>query len=224
MSRYIRPLKTDFNQATKNFLHIIIQQSYKDNPKDFIRTDDYEAELLLNTPTIKIYFSPASIQGAGILDFFGFRKTRKTIQRDGTYIVAVRGTKPTDFGDLEADASIPLNDLIGTDRFQADLRIINDFRKFNTGGIWIGVGHSLGGAIIDQLLKLRIIRWGYSYNPAIQPEDSGANLNHYRIYAKGDLLYQNLAGSEDAKEVRDIDNGALGSHKLDVFVVVSNNL
>jgi hypothetical protein len=54
---------------------------------------------------------------------------------------------------------------------------------------YYAVGHSLGGAIMDSLIKKGLIKEGVSYNPAVQPQDFRSILPNRRIYMSGDPLY-----------------------------------
>jgi hypothetical protein len=120
-----------------------------------------------NTPTLKFYKAP-----------------------DNTIVVAIRGSHSAE--DWKANSYIPLGQLDKTDRFKRDLEIMTNFQnrfppsKFD----YYGVGHSLGGAILDLFIENGMLKNGVSYNPAVQPQAlSNANLPNERIYAENDPLY-----------------------------------
>jgi hypothetical protein len=71
------------------------------------------------------------------------------------------------------------------------VKAINEFQKKYPASEYhyTGAGHSLGGAIIDNLLESNLIKQGQSYNPAVQPRHAGVSSAHERHYAKNDPLY-----------------------------------
>ena len=79
----------------------------------------------------------------------------------------------------------------GGARFHADAEILADFKNDHAleDLQYYAVGHSLGGAIIDVLLRKRDIIAGISIKPAIQDMDLRANLANKRIYHVDDPLY-----------------------------------
>jgi len=139
------------------------------------------------TPTLKFYKAPTDI-----------------------VVVGIRGTVPTDSGDLKADALIGLNKLETSNRFKTDLATLQSFQRQwpQSKYKYIGVGHSLGGAILDSFLEMGLLSRGVSYNPAVQPKNfakmAGAN---ERIYAKNDPLYavmgRQLTEKPELRDVRD---------------------
>jgi hypothetical protein len=82
----------------------------------------------------------------------------------------------------------------------------------------MAVGHSLGGAIIDQFLKLKLVNSGYSYNPAIQQKDKHLKLRHYRIYHENDpILVSGLAADNiDEKREKPAKIG-FAAHSIEAF-------
>jgi hypothetical protein len=131
-------------------------------------------KVVLKTPTITIYRD----------DYFD------------SFVVAVRGT--ADFTDFKAWLPTAMNTVTNTDRWERDFDTLSNFQEKYPPDqyIYYGVGHSLGGAIIDQFIKRGMIQKGRSYNPAIQVGDIRdgdlAKMNA-RIYASADPLY-NLEG------------------------------
>jgi hypothetical protein len=130
--------------------------------------------------------------------------TLKFYRYDNTIVVAIRGTNPTDKRDLEADAKIALNKLETTARYQTDrTTLLNVMKRYPTSTYeYYGVGHSLGGAILDSFIKEGWIRNGISYNPAVQPKNLDDNLPNQRIYQAGDPLYQIFGRFTPNAEVR----------------------
>jgi len=122
-----------------------------------------------------------------------------TIYRDNFYdafVVAIRGT--ADWTDLKAWFPTAKNSVKNTVRWQTDYDILSDFQKTYPPDkyTYYGVGHSLGGEILDQFIHLGMIQKGRSYNPAIQLgdiRDADLAKKNARIYASADPLY-NLEG------------------------------
>jgi hypothetical protein len=114
-----------------------------------------------------------------------------TIYKQGRNIlVSIRGT--ADKRDAAADLLIPMGALGQSDRFKADFNDLQEFQKqyspkaFN----YLGVGHSLGGAVLDEFLKRKMINAGASFNAAVQPFDvRNEGIKNRRIYDKEDPLY-----------------------------------
>lgn len=149
----------------RNILQQIADQSYKDVPSNEVGS----LELLRATPTLKFYKAP-----------------------DNTIVVGIRGTKPTDADDVKADAMIGVGQLESAPRYTRDLQTLQQFQLTYPPSQYdyYGVGHSLGGAILDMFLKKGLIKNGVSYNPAVQPQDfSNETLPNSRVYMESDPLY-----------------------------------
>lgn len=130
--------------------------------------------------------------------------TLKVYKAETTLVVAIRGTQPSDADDLKADASIPLNRLETTQRYQRDMTTLLGVMKTYPPPEYeyYGVGHSLGGAILDSFVRDGWIKNGVSYNPAIQPRDIGKTTANQRIYQSGDPLYAVMGQFASGAEVR----------------------
>ena len=140
-------------------LQKIAVQSYKPNA-----LNDVDGWILVEeTPTLKFYMK-------------GFET-----------VVGIRGTK--DSADASADAMLSTGQLESSNRFKEDLKIMTDYANAHRSTNIYGVGHSLGGAILDSFLKKKLIKEGVSYNPAVQPQDIWSILPNRRIYMSGDPLY-----------------------------------
>jgi hypothetical protein len=116
-----------------------------------------------------------------------------------SFVVAIRGT--ADYTDFMAWLPTATSAITMTDRWQKDYNTLSQFQKqFPRNKYkYYGVGHSLGGAILDQFIKRDMIDAGRSYNPAINTGDipnSDLAEKNARIYASGDPLY-NLEGRMD---------------------------
>jgi hypothetical protein len=114
------------------------------------------------------------------------------LYRNGnTFVVAVRGTQGAPSGDdWSANVTIPINGLANTVRFRKDLVTVQGWKQEFTGGTWFATGHSLGGAICDELLRAGLVSEAYTFNPAVQTKDFNGKLLNHRVYARGDPLYQ----------------------------------
>jgi hypothetical protein len=146
-------------------------------------------KLLSSTPTLK---------------FYGLVLPSNPRDID-TIVVGIRGTNTSDKQDLWADAQLALGRLESTPRWKKDLADFNSFvgRQSDPDGMDIyGVGHSLGGAVLDMFLKKNLIQQGVSYNPAIQLGDADKDLNNRRIYQDGDPLLAIMGRSAKNVEIR----------------------
>jgi hypothetical protein len=163
-------------QPSKNVLQKLAVESYAKSPQEEVEG----FSLMEHTPTLKFYKG-----------------------KDNTIVVGIRGT--ADAEDLKADAMIGLNKLEDSSRFKADLRTLEAFQKEHTGSEYdyFGVGHSLGGAILDLFLTKGMIKTGISYNPAIQPLDIvRTDIPNHRIYFVDDALYKTMGRFSHNPEVR----------------------
>jgi hypothetical protein len=124
-------------------------------------------------------------------------------------IVAVRGTDKSNADDLRADALAIVGQLDRSERYQRDQHLVREVQsvypksKYN----YIGVGHSLGGAILDNFLRAGLITSALSYNPLPQPQDLRGNPYHRRIYHSGDFIYQSIGKHIPGIEVRNSNDG-----------------
>jgi len=137
-------------------------------------------------------------------------------------IVSVRGTRLSDSKDIIADSQIVLGRLKETDRYKNDLLTVTSFKESEKahdlkGFTWIGTGHSLGGAIIDEFLKLNLIKEAVTFNPAVSREFYKSVLNR-RIYMSRDVLYLTFGRLTKRHEVikvpKNLVAGIFKSHKM----------
>ena len=121
-------------------------------------------------------------------------------------IVTIRGTNPADSADWGADYLIASGDLPDANRFKRDYDTLKGFEDSAGPGAYIyyGLGHSLGGSILDELIKAGLIQSGLSFNSAVQTKDYSVTQNR-RVYAYDDPLYHLLGqyapGSERMPDV-----------------------
>lgn len=130
--------------------------------------------------------------------------TLKFYKSGNTIVVAIRGTVPRDRNDIEADASLAVNRLETTNRYKKDVdTLVATFRRFPPSQYdYYGVGHSLGGAILDSFLREGWLKSGLSYNPAVQPKDIPKTNTNQRVYQAGDPLYAVMGQFTKGAEVR----------------------
>ena len=150
---------------SRALLQQIAKQSYESSPAPKIDN----LTLVSATPTLKFYEAP-----------------------DNTIVVGIRGTNPTDAQDLKADASIAVGQLESSKRFKSDLAALQNFQSRYSPSTYdyYGVGHSLGGAILDAFLTNGFLKNGVSYNPAVQPQNlRNADIKNERVFAENDPLY-----------------------------------
>ena len=126
----------------------------------------------------------------------------------GLFIIALRGTSFRDINDITADLSIvkgivedasTYRAIRNGNRWREDTSVIDAFKQFVVNYLHIGnatyyaVGHSLSGAIIDELLEDGIVSSAVSFNPAIERQNFNLPNNNHRVYLECDILY-NLLG------------------------------
>lgn len=167
-------------------------------------------QLMESTMTLKLYrLNPTSLH-------------------QGYFIVGIRGTDPSSSPDLKADAAIAFNNLDKSMRWRIDEQTLRKWENGKYGNwsykhfIWIGVGHSLGGAICDEALRRNLISYAVSYNAAVQPKDKHSP-HHYKIYSEADPLYKigkNVINQDPPEDVRKPLNHGLSTlvGKLPSFV------
>lgn len=155
---------------TLNFLQQMTKETYSETPKEEIN----DWVLKEYTPTIKFWMKRNDV------------------------IVGVRGTKTAE--DVSTWGTIPLNRLNTTDLYKRNKRTVEEFQKQypRSQYTYYAVGHSLGGAMIDSLIRDGLIEEAVSYNPAIQYNDINGGLPNKRIYFGNDPLYR-LMGWWDKK-------------------------
>lgn len=108
---------------------------------------------------------------------------------DNTVIIAVRGSADTrDW--LQTNTTLPFGGLTRTARYKEDKKFVGDnIGKFSNGNDIYVVGHSLGGVIADQLRRdFPIIKGGFTFNPAFQPQDYFRESKVERKYTSRDPL------------------------------------
>jgi hypothetical protein len=136
----------------------------------------------------------------------GATPTLAFYKHDNTIVVGIRGTVGSLVGeDWRANYTIPFNGLASTNRFKKDLRDMTMFQTEypKSQYDYYGVGHSLGGALMDIFISDGFLKNGVSYNPAIQRKDLGRNIPNERIYDYNDPLYMLFGQNASEKpEVR----------------------
>lgn len=135
--------------------------------------------------------------------------TLKFYKANKQIIVAIRGT--ADKADAFADLLVPLNNLDQSDRYKKDLDTLKKFQLTYPVSeyTYYGVGHSLGGALLDRFIKMGIIKEGVSFNPAIESENYSVNLPNKRIYFENDPLYKLFGVNVQNAEVRPAKQSAI---------------
>jgi hypothetical protein len=132
-------------------------------------------------------------------------------QKKGQRLFAIRGMRVSDSADRSAVLSLISNDLKDSARYKKDKAFI---QKHKTLGVKnVVVGHSLGGAIIDQLIDDGVFSRGLSFNPAIQPKDITKTSNR-RLYNKDDFLYLLVGKYSGNHGLIDVDFKAFEGHWL----------
>ena len=116
-------------------------------------------------------------------------------------IVCVRGTASVQ--DLMADVKIVFQNVTESARFLEDVETIKRFQMDypRTQYNYYFTGHSLGGALIDEFLKMGFGTSAISFNPAVQKEFYNST-NHHRIYNTQDPIYDLMGKHVPTAEVR----------------------
>lgn len=121
--------------------------------------------LIKETPTILVYEN---------------KKAKKIVY-------AIRGMKPNNKTDLSAVSNIISSSFSSSSRYRIDKAIVEKYQP--KGYTRIGAGHSMGGAVVDQLLEDGLIDEGISFNPAVELTKL-RNSGNKRIYKKRDPIYE----------------------------------
>jgi len=167
-----------------SILQQIAKASYSNSPPQSIGP----FQLSNYTPTLKFYIL----------------KDPSDPREIDTVVVGIRGTNTSDKQDIYADAKLGLGQLEDTPRWKKDFADFTKYMsRFKNGDVDVyGVGHSLGGAVLDMFLKKGFIRQGVSYNPAISLGDADKDIPNRRIYQEGDPLLAIMGRSAKNVEVR----------------------
>jgi hypothetical protein len=121
--------------------------------------------------------------------FMAGTPTIKIYNRGNTMLVAVRGT--ADNRDILTDLTIAAQDMANQSRYTQDRDFIRQFQTQYPSGqyTYLLTGHSLGGAICDQLMRDGIGLQAITFNPAVQ-KNAYNSQNNKRIYQAEDPLYR----------------------------------
>lgn len=164
------------------------------------------------------------------LDGYKFVVTNGNVgvyQKKGARLFAIRGMRVSDSDDRSAVLSLITNSLADSARYKKDKAFIEKYKILGVKNI--AVGHSLGGAILDQLIDDGVFTRGLSFNPAMQPKDIFKTGNR-RLYNKDDFLYLLIGKYSGNHGLIDVDFRAFeGSwfhvlfklwtaHRIDQFV------
>jgi len=139
---------------------------------------------------------------------------------NNSVICGIRGTDTKDMGDVAADIQIALGKLNSSERYKHDVSVIKRLQTYfpQDKWWWVGVGHSLGGAIVDSLIREGLLKEGVSFNPAVQKEEYLKPTTNRRIYLETDPLYLLMGRFTKYHEVRKTSGlGVAKSHSLDNF-------
>jgi hypothetical protein len=177
-------LRRPFDMPPLEDLSKLVASTYKDADPQI---QGYT--LLAKTPTVS---------------FFQVNRKRNVI------IIALRGTAFTDINDISADLGIvktivedanTARNVRNSRRYTNDVATIKDFQNTasqylprpSANMVYYAVGHSLSGAMIDELLEDGLVKSAVSFNPAIERVNFAKDNNNHRVYLSCDVLY-NLLG------------------------------
>lgn len=195
-------LKSGFN-SVKNTVTNIIKPTSK---QKFTLNPDFPPLAVMYQVIENAYQSKnkdASISG---YDLIHSTPTLVFYKKDNSIIVGIRGT--ADARDTRADLLIPLGQLNTSVRYAEDLNVMKKIHEQYPNCVYYGVGHSLGGAILDRFLGLGLLNQAVSYNPAVE-KGYFDNTNNKRIYIASDPLYNTMGRFASNVEVRDQPNQSL---------------
>lgn len=130
--------------------------------------------------------------------------TLKIFKRGDLILVSIRGTVPSEKEDILADIATVRGAVAVTSRYIQDEKTLREVqREYPPSQFrYIGVGHSLGGAILDVFLRKGLVRNGLSFNPMVEPQERGGGTTHRRIYNERDPLYLLFGKNVPGVEVR----------------------
>jgi hypothetical protein len=177
-------LNKPIDMPSLEVLSKMVASTYKPE-NEFTKIEGYN--LVVKTPTIAI---------------FSVKK------KPNLFIIALRGTAFTDLNDISADLGIVktiVNDASTARNVRNSTRYTNDvetIKQFDgivkhyyriPKPVYYAVGHSLSGAIIDELLEDGLVSSAVSFNPAIERRMFAVPNKNHRVYLSCDILY-NLLG------------------------------
>ena len=160
-------------------MYQVIDNSYRSEDRD-ASISGYD--LIYSTPTLVFY------------------------KKENMILVGVRGT--ADARDTRADLLIPLGLLHTSARYVEDIEVMKQIHQQYSNCIFYGVGHSLGGALVDRFLQAGLLNQAVSYNPAVE-KGYFDNTKNKRIYISTDALYNTMGRFASNVEVRPQPNQSL---------------
>jgi hypothetical protein len=154
---------------------------------------------------VESYKNPAVENLSGFTKFFESAEVKAYInESEKTILIASRGTKTSSKDDLNADASIAVNGLSSSSRYQRDREAVaNILQQYPSPPYdYYLTGHSLGGAVVSQLKKdFPQLKNAVVYNSANQPKDLiNQQADIKKMYIDDDPLY-NLGGQVISNKV-----------------------
>jgi hypothetical protein len=118
---------------------------------------------------------------------------------DSCLVIAVRGT--ASMADWSTNTSLIVNGLSGTTRYKEAANFIRDnLDDYSVDHVYL-TGHSLGGAICDDLLNDGYGEKAITFNPATQPKYL-RNSGNTRVYNANEALYNMFGWMASNKEIR----------------------
>jgi hypothetical protein len=145
-------------------------------------------------------YKPGAEKKIGDAELVKETDTLKFYKKDNEIIIGVRGSRG--LNDALSDVTLGARSKVFLRSSPRMLRDIAEIKKFQeqyppSQYHYSGVGHSLGGAIVDELIDQNLISEGQSYNAAVHRADLlKQSHKHKRIYNEMDPLYRigTLAG------------------------------
>jgi len=212
-------------QSMFDGLEKIIEQMTPIYNKGLVKQEGEKVVSSSRVPPIKILaeMSDKSYERERNIPGYELLKQTQTLsfyKKDDNIFIVFRGTDTEDMSDLIADLGIALGNLSKSVRYKEDYKAITDFQKQypKSQYYYIGVGHSLGGALVDKFLNLGKLDEGVSFNPAVEKADYNKNNNNRRIYLSSDPLYKIMGSFTKYHEVRPSNLEIGPAHSISNFL------
>ena len=188
--------KTAYNIWDETSKKFVAKFSTKPEADAYIQSQTGGALPTMKSSTLSQIARMAYKSGSDLLpnidgwELFHQTPSLKFYRKDGDVIVSVRGSQTlSDW--TNSNTKLFSNKVREGKRYKEDRATLEEMRPF--APVMYGVGHSLGGALVDEFIKDGLFEEGVSFNPAVQPENwNNEELakKHVRVYYEGDPVYE----------------------------------
>lgn len=146
-------------------------------------------------------------ENVGDWQYISGTKTLQFYRKGNDVIVVVRGS--WDMRDVITDIKLAFQSLTSTSRFKEDLKTLQEFKSQYPSLTYYFTAHSLGGAIADVFLDMKLGESATSFNPAVEKKYYDTT-NHHRIYNMEDPVYKLMGQYVPTAEVREFKDTKSG--------------